>query len=123
MKLQVNSTNEFTFCPDVSDNLQKPEGERFAIILKKVNRTLQSNKWASFDAEGGININMAEKIRAQIVKLVRPPILLIDGKEEREMTVDDLLGDTFPALFPIVEQLVEEINKLETDSEDSIKKS
>ncbi len=112
MKLKVSSSNEYKFYPSISGNRELPEGERFTVVLRRINQTLATGKWTLYNSKGGVSLDVSSKIRDHIVRFKNPPIIQIDGKEERELTVDDLLSDKFPELSDIIDEVVNEINDI-----------
>lgn len=112
MKLKVSSSNEYKFYPSIGGNRSLPEGERFAVILRRINQTLATGKWTMYNGKGSVSLDIASKIKDHIVRLVNPPTILIDGKEERELTIDDLIADKFPELSDVIDEIVNEINDL-----------
>ena len=115
MRINVNSSNTFKFYPDIEGNLSLPEDKRFTIVVKKVNQSLTSGKWTKFSEGGNVEIDMRAKVKNQIVRLENPPLLRVDNKTEKELTIDVLLGDEFSELYPIVIQLIEFMNKMERE--------
>lgn len=105
------------------DNLEKEEKDRFTIVVKKVNAALEGSRWLKLEENNTYSLNNEAKLREYIKGFKNAPILQIDGKTEREMTIDDLLGDKFPALFQIVADLNEFILKLDRKGEMETKKS
>jgi len=126
MKINVNSQNNYKFYPDISDNLNLSEDKRFVVIVRKVNQTLSSGKWTHYgrtENEIDMEIDLRAKVKNQIVRIENPPLLKIDGKTEKELTVDILLSDDYSELFPIVSQLIEFLNKIEREGGFETKKS
>lgn len=124
MKITVSSKNEFEFYPDIAGNLELEPSKRFTIIVRKLNNVLHSSRWASVDTDGHVDVNLSNRVKEHIVRLVNPPMLDIDGgKSERELAVDDLINPEFSELFDIVEQLVYFINQLQDSGSFETKKS
>jgi hypothetical protein len=113
MKLVVSSKNEFNFIPDIANNKDIADKDKFIVVMRKVNRSLDSDKWTTFDKEGSFDISYRDKLKAYIVKFVNPPILSIDGVEEKELTVDMLLNSSYPELDILIDQLVDKMNDLD----------
>jgi len=124
MKIKVNAANEYSFTPDVFNNMKLPEVEQFKIVFRKLNQTLCSDRWVSYSMgrKNEMIINMREKVRDHIVRFVNPPTLQIDGKEEKVMDIDDLLSEKYPELSDLVSQIVSFIATL-SDSGFERKKS
>lgn len=124
MKLTVSSKNEYYYYPEILDNLEKEEKDRFAIVVKKVNQALSGGDWFKYDTKGKyLGISNSKKLRSYVKGLKNAPMLDIDGKTEREVTIDDLFSDDFPALYQIVTGLNDFVLKLDTDGEIETKKS
>ncbi|MCP3679337.1 MAG: hypothetical protein GY782_03350 [Gammaproteobacteria bacterium] len=105
MKLSVSSTNEHYYYPDIENNLKLEEKDRFAIVVKRVNPTLSGSEWVVINDKGEVaGIDNRKRIKSQIKKLVNAPVLDIEGKE-REMTIDDLLSDSYPIFYDVVTDL------------------
>jgi hypothetical protein len=119
MIIKVSSKNEYPFYPDIQGNLDKPEKDRFAIIVCRLNNTLQSGEWAHY-GDGETKFDFAAKVKLHIVRIDNAPMLEIDGKKI-EMTPDDLTSNKYPELFPIVNDLAGFIGDLESEETDGKK--
>ncbi len=114
MRIKVNADNEYSFTPDIFENMKVPESERFKIVFRKLNQTLCSDRWISYTMDGKkeMLINMRGKIRDHFVRLVNPPTLQIDGKTEKEMDIDDILSERYTELSDLVSQMITFIGTL-----------
>ncbi len=118
MKLTVNSKNEHYFYPEIEDNLEKEEKDRFAIVVKRVNPTLTGSEWVIYNDKHEVKgLDNRARIKSQIKKFVNAPTLDIEGKE-REMTIDDLLSDAFPIFYDVVTDLNIFMGKLDEKGEE-----
>jgi len=123
MKLSVNSKNEYYFYPDVADNLEKEEKERFTIVVKKINPALiGTDVYIYNDNNEFVGVNNAIRLKSHVKELRNPPILQVDGVEERELTIEDLFSDNYTELYSIVLELNMFIHKLNTEEEFETKK-
>jgi hypothetical protein len=122
MKLKVNAENRYNFIPDIADNRKLPESERFVVVLRRLNATLNSGKWASYETEGGVSINMVHKIKDHIIEFKNPP-MLDDGSSQFLLTPEILLSEKYGALNDLIDQIVDEINKISQSQKIEIKKS
>lgn len=114
MKITVSTKNEFPFHPDIADNLKMDSKDQFTVVLRKLNDTLHSRKWATFKRDGEFDIDLQKKIKAHIVELINPPILAPkDGSKEIELTIDILIDSDYPELFNLTHQIIDEINRLQ----------
>ena len=111
MRISISSQNEYAFTPDVFGNLELPDDEQFQIICRRVDNTLYADRWSSFNFSGELVINPREKIRSHIVKFVNAPMLSVDGKTEKELTIDELLSGKYIELSDLVAQLTMFISK------------
>lgn len=122
MKLKVSSKNEFYFYPDVQDNLEKQEQDRFAIVVKKVNLALEGASIYQYDENYKLTgIDNLAKLKLHIKELRNAPMLEIGDTEEREMKIDDLLSGDFPELYSIVSGLNNFIINLDAEGVDTKK--
>jgi hypothetical protein len=115
MRIKVNVSNEYTFTPDIFENMKQAEAERFKIVFKKLNQTLCSDRWISYTLDGSkkeMLINMRDKIRDHFVRIINPPTIQVDGKTEHEMTLDDILSEKYPELSELVSQIISFIGTL-----------
>jgi len=128
MKLKVVK-NEHTFTPDICDNLKTDEKEQFKIVLKKVNTTLDANKYAEYEVvknEAGENdiqlksINNNEYFKAHIVKFINAPELEDEAGKKAELTKDTLFSNEYDneVLDELLNQVIAEINKLASSDKD-----
>lgn len=130
MKITVSSVNEYEFIPDIHGNLKEPKDKQFKIIVKKVNRAFSSGKWSKVTADGEVKVNMAEKIKSQIVRIENPPKLEIKDVDkngvaftkEVEMTKSHLMNVEFVELHDLQTELFLFINKLELEGSIETKK-
>ena len=111
MKLKVNANNEYAFTPDIGDNRKLPDGERFVVMLRRLNQTLHSGKWSAFGMDGTVSVDLKTKIRDHIIELKRPPVI-DDGATQKELTVEMLLSDRYSELDDLVNQILAEINSM-----------
>ena len=122
MILKVSSQNEFRFYPDISNNMELPENERFTVVLKRLNNVLNAKVWTSYTKEGGIEIDILKKYKKHIVKIENAPLLQMESGEQRELTIDDLFNEEFTELEIILNQIVDEINRLSETGSLEVKK-
>lgn len=121
MEIKINKTNRFNFYPDVQNNLDLPEKDRFCIVVKKLNTTMHYGKWSTPGDDGKTNVDMGKYYKEHIVELINAPTINIDGKEKRALTADDFLGDEMKELFFIGEDLAKFIEELLKDKADGKK--
>lgn len=122
MRLTISTKNEFCYVPDIADNLKLPDGQKFKIIVRKINHAIAPVEIR--DDDGNIKpIDMKDRVRRHIVRLENPPELSIDGKLTRQMEIDDLFNEDFSSLFPIVEGLIVFIGKIRKEGGIEQKKS
>ena len=121
MEIKVNKTNRFNFYPDVQDNLELPEKDRFCIVVKMLNTTFHYGKWSTPGDDGKTNVDMKKYYKEHIVELINSPTIDIDGKLKRPLEVDDFLGDEMKELFFIGEELAKFIEGLLGDKADGKK--
>lgn len=120
MKIKVSNKNEFEIIPDIGNNKELKKEEQFKIIFKKLS-TLSSSQWSSVGHKNDIKVDLKEKLRLSIIRLVNPPILIIDDKEV-ELTIDILLSEQYPELFDLENILITEMARIENDTKIDIKK-
>ena len=93
MQIEIQKPAHRTIYPNIGDNLEAPEDERFAIELERPSDIRLSESSVKFvageDGEMEQQVNTFALIRAYIRRLVNPIDLKIDGKV-RKMTVADL---------------------------------
>jgi len=113
--LQVSTNNNITFYPDLQNNLDLPESERFAIVLKKQNK-IQIAPYCTdqvIDQDGNITsrINNAKYIAKHFVMFKNPIRLRFDdGVKERDIELKDIT--TMPELDDLCAQISNRISKL-----------
>jgi len=121
MEILINAKNEYDFIPDIFGNGNLPDGQKFKIVMQKVNGTLHSGEWSSFDKDGNLLIQLHKKLKKHIVSFINPPKLRIGGIV-RDLTIDDIIDEKFPELYELVNLLVEEMNRLDSERIDNRKK-
>jgi len=111
MKIKINALNEYRFYPDLG---VEQHGEKFCVVLKRLSATIHSSRWADFNADtGAVSIDMARRVAAHIVRLENAPELELPDGTARGMVAEDLTNGEYPELFNILEQVNNEINRLD----------
>jgi dissimilatory sulfite reductase (desulfoviridin) alpha/beta subunit len=109
MDINVSTNPDVIFYPDFENNLELPESQRFGVVLKKINQELHSHKWVYQNDKGERDLDWRLWAKAHVLRLVNPPGLIIDGKNKRLMTINDIFGDEFLGLVDIAEQINKKI--------------
>jgi hypothetical protein len=112
MKLKVSAKNEYKFVPEIGGNRNAPESEKFVVIMRRLNQTLNNARWTSFGKNGEVYVDIRKTISDHIVRLINPPLLQTSEGNEIELTIDILLSDTYPELDQLIEQIAAEVNRL-----------
>jgi hypothetical protein len=126
MELKITKPQERTVYPDIGDNLNQPEEDRFAIVLARPSDQKLSEATIEmvYNDENELEqrYNWRGAARAFIRKLVNAPTLNING-HKRPARVDDLFryDELVPALRAVNEAVAEMRN--DDDEEASEKNS
>lgn len=115
MIISVNSKNEFKFFPKIgAENDNRPDGEKFTVILKRMSTVLHSSGWAKINPESGdVSIDIPARVKEHIIRLENAPKLEDENGKKWDMTMLDLTGGAYPDLYPILSQVNDEINRLD----------
>lgn len=92
MDIKVNPKRELTYYPDIGDNLEKSQGERFGVVFVRKNSYVLATQAVSqgiFKGKNKTNIDVEAFLSYMIKEFVNPPILDF-GEEKREMRIVDL---------------------------------
>lgn len=124
-KFTVSTKNEFTFPFDIDledgNNLDRPEPDQFKIVLKKINTSLNADRWSYFDKNGHYVTDIKLKLEDHFVRFENPITLYNeDNKQEFPISLKILLSDKYQALNGLVYQAVDFMNEI--DAEDDVKK-
>lgn len=112
MEIRITKPQERTVYPDVADNLDQPEEDRFAIVLVRPSDQKLGDATIEMvfneDNEIEQHYNWRGAARAFIRKLVNPPMLNIDG-HKRAARIDDLFryDELAPALRAVNDAVTE----------------
>jgi hypothetical protein len=122
MKITINETDERTVYPDIDDNLTQPEGQRFAVVMKKPSAfrlAKATRKQTVVNGDIVVENDWTGMLRAYVKELRKAPELQF-GETSRTMTVDDLFE--YDELSPIVNALTGAITEMrKTEGDDSPK--
>jgi hypothetical protein len=122
MQLQVSSKNEFKHYPDVENNLELPENERFAIVFKMLNLTLHAKQWTKYNEDGSYkDIDTLLLYKTHTMRIDNPPDLLDENGETHLLTVDLLFSEQYPELNEILGDYIDAINQVRTTGEREVK--
>ncbi len=115
MKIKVNSVNEYEFYPLIGEeNDALPQEKKFCVVLRRLSIVMHSGRWAQVDADSGqFDIDLFTRVREHIVRLENAPLLTDENENAWDMTIEDLTGDKYPALYSIVGQINAEINRMD----------
>lgn len=108
--------NEYPYYPDVQNNLELPEKDRFTFILQKKSQTLNIHEWGDIKDGGKVNIQVEKYIRSHVKGIENPPQIgeTKEGQEPLFLNLDILFSEVYPELFDILEDLfikIKELNK------------
>lgn len=112
--------NEYPYYPDVQNNLELPEKDRFTFVLRKTSYVIDSQRWSEYDENGNYILNKDSFVRAHVVRIENAPELkpLDDSQSSMVLDLDILLSRDWPQLIPIREALflaIGENNEKEVD--------
>lgn len=113
MKVRIQTPTKRTIYPDIENNLEQPEGERFGIEIQRPSDQAisEASVRTEFDDYGSTRTvyDQMGMARAWVKRLVNPPDLELDGRQ-RKMRVGDIFRYT--ELAPIVREINEAIGDL-----------
>lgn len=108
MKLDVSSKNEHIYVPDIGDNLQLPENERFEIVYKRINRYMHGQEWTQYKKDNSVDrVNYAKLLKMHILRFNNPPILRNEKGEEETLTIDILLSEKYDIFDKMINDLID----------------
>jgi hypothetical protein len=118
MKVRITTPTKRTIYPDIENNSELPEGERFGVELQRPSdQTLsEASVRTEYDDTGSVRtvydtLGMA---RAWVKGLVNPPEIEIDGRS-RKMRVADIFRYT--ELAPVLREINEAIQEMAEEGE------
>lgn len=118
MKVRITTPTKCTIYPDIEDNAELPESDRFGIELQRPSDQAISEAGVrtEYDDYGNVRTvyDQMGVARAWIKRLINPPDLEIEGRQ-RKMRVGDIFR--FSELAPVVKQINEKITDLSEESE------
>jgi len=105
--IKINTKNEYPFYPKFGANGEKENDKKFTVYLKRLNDTLHANLWADYkyhdENDVDVKIDPFRKVKAHLVRLENAPDIEIDGKQSREMKIDDIFK--YDDLSPLIEEI------------------
>lgn len=115
MTLDIDSSvGKILYFPDVSNNLELPEKDRFGFELNHVSDfQINASARSLVATKDGIKANsldVNEYIRLHIKQILNPPTLKIDGDKEEDMKIKHLFE--FAQFEEIKDDLFIEISKI-----------
>jgi hypothetical protein len=122
MEITVSSKNEFRVVPDIMNNTDFEDKDRFAVIMRKLS-SLESGEWSSVSADNKVFFDIRKKLKKAIVRLENAPSIKIDDTEVIPLTVDIILSGKYPELYSLETFLISEMTRLESEGVLDIKKS
>ena len=110
MNIKIKTPATRIYYPDIEDNLELPEEERFAIELKRPPRHELYLKSVRISDDDSVDTDISAYSLAHVRRLVNPPTLTVDG-EDRPMVPNDIFKfDEFTAIASKVLNLANEMD-------------
>jgi hypothetical protein len=124
MEIKISRPAERTVYPDIAGNLDLPEDERFAVVLRKPSDQKIADE--SIEMVYGENGELEQRYnwrgaaRAYIHRLVNAPQVNVDGRK-RDLRVQDIFR--YDELQPVLKAVNDEIAAMRDEQEESATKN
>lgn len=110
MKVKIKTPATKIYYPDIENNLELPEEERFAIELKRPPRHELYLKSVRISDDDSVDTDISAYSLAHVAKLVNPPTLNLDGEERLMVPKDIFRWDEFTAIASKILNLANEMD-------------
>lgn len=111
IEISVSMKNEFKIYPDIGNNLEFPEKDRFAVVWRRLNEYLHAAKWTDYstgdDGQVKAEVDPVRHLRAHIVRIENAPSIVLPDGSKKEIDVDLLFAD-YPEIEDMLAKILEE---------------
>jgi hypothetical protein len=84
MNIEINPSEEEIIYPDLADNLERKEKDRFAIVIKRLSNLEKMQALKIKD--GHVQNDPAQLLRMSVKEIINAPLV----NDDRELTIDDI---------------------------------
>jgi hypothetical protein len=105
-EIKVNPKNEIVIYPDIANNLEQSENDRFAVVIAKKHKLIVQT--AAIGSDGKLDVIQFAKLH--VVRIDNAPMLNM-GKTKRALTIDDIFK--VPELETVANEIFDKVAEIQ----------
>lgn len=115
MQFDVAQSGKVEVVVDLGDNLEQPDSQQWKIVLRKPAKYKTRMTTMVVGGEVVSRFDTGDFIDGYVVRHINAPDIAVDGGKGRKLRTADLFS--FETFEPVVEQLTEVINEMNSGEE------